>query len=124
LHHRIGLFPLIHAHVKERPRPPSALARQAISGALDLVVLRALAKFTFDNQAHAALPLSTLGNVPRTRDPDEADEADERAERAKATEVLRDESARLVGADSGKMTTTTLGSASATTSSSAHMKVG
>lgn len=36
----------------------------------------ALAKFTFDNQAYPALPISTLGNVPRTPEPDEADEAD------------------------------------------------
>lgn len=35
-----------------------------------------LAKFTFDNQAHPALPISTLGDVPRTPEPDEADEAD------------------------------------------------
>ena len=41
----------------------------------------ALAQFTFDNQAHPALPISTLGNVPRTREPDEADEADEADER-------------------------------------------
>jgi serine/threonine protein kinase len=37
----------------------------------------ALAKFTFDNQAYPALPISTLGEVPRTPEPDEADEHDD-----------------------------------------------
>lgn len=36
-----------------------------------------LAKFTFDNQAYPALPISTLGNVPRTPEPDDAEEAEE-----------------------------------------------
>jgi serine/threonine-protein kinase len=42
--HRVGLFPLLHAHVNEVPSPPSAFARQPISEGLDRLVLRALAK--------------------------------------------------------------------------------
>jgi hypothetical protein len=34
----------------------------------------ALAKFTLDNQAHPALPISTLGTVPRTPEPEETDD--------------------------------------------------
>jgi hypothetical protein len=37
----------------------------------------ALAKFTYDNLAYPALPISTLGEVPRTGEPDEGDEPDE-----------------------------------------------
>ena len=68
-HHRIGLFPLIHAHVKERPRPPSALARQAISGALDLVVLRALAKKPEDRFCDAEAMTAALDALSRTSGP-------------------------------------------------------
>lgn len=58
--HHIGLFPLIHAHVNEPPRPPSAVARQAISAALDRVVLRALAKKPDDRFCNAEAMTAAL----------------------------------------------------------------
>lgn len=70
--HRLGLFPLLHAHVNELPRPPSALAYQTISAALDRVVLCALAKkpedrFSSAEAMAAALDaLSSRAPLPRS----------------------------------------------------------
>ena len=68
-HHRIGLFPLIHAHVKEPPMPPSAVGRQAISGALDRVVLRALAKKPEDRFCNAEAMTAALDALSPTSAP-------------------------------------------------------
>jgi serine/threonine-protein kinase len=67
--HRIGLFPLIHAHVNEPPRPPSAVARQPISAALDRLVLRALAKQPDDRFSNAEAMTAALDALSRTATP-------------------------------------------------------
>jgi serine/threonine protein kinase len=58
--HRLGLFPLLYAHVHEPPSPPSAVARQPISTALDRLVLRALAKRPEDRFCNAEAMMVAL----------------------------------------------------------------
>lgn len=58
--HRLGLFPLLYAHVHEPPSPPSAVARQPISTALDRLVVRALAKKPEDRFCNAEAMMAAL----------------------------------------------------------------
>ena len=67
--HRLGLFPLLHAHVNELPSPPSALARQTISAALDRVVLCALAKKPADRFSSAEAMTAALDALSPTAAP-------------------------------------------------------
>lgn len=80
--HRIGLFPLLHAHVNEPARPPSAVARQPISGALDRVVLRALAKKPEDRFCNAEAMSAALDALSRTSAPQRWEHTERIATRA------------------------------------------
>jgi serine/threonine protein kinase len=85
--HHVGLFPLLHAHVNEPPRPPSAAARQPISAALDRVVLRALAKKPEDRFCNAEAMMAALDALSRTSAPQrwaQTERIETRAHRAQA----------------------------------------
>jgi len=67
--HHLGLFPLLHAHVNELPKPPSALAHQPISAALDRLVLCALAKKPKDRFSSAEAMTAALDALSPTAAP-------------------------------------------------------
>jgi hypothetical protein len=60
--------------IVERLLRKEANARYASAAIVANLLSAALAKFTLENKAHPALPICTLGTVPRTPEPTEADE--------------------------------------------------
>lgn len=60
--------------IVERLLRKEANNRYASAAIVADLLTAALAKFTLDNKAHPALPISTLGTVPRTPEPEQADE--------------------------------------------------